>query len=658
MRKESLLMSGLSSSARSENVGFLSRIDFGSLGFRRGLLELAFEVFRQEKVRFVVLAGGLISYPALRPQLPRSAEEREIAIDDWAKDLAEAIPHLYDERGKPVKIYIVTSPAPNFDSWLGEDIARRLHNLRPDDIFYRGKEGARFPLKKQGKDFWVILPTRGAWRGQYFSTVSERLIDDKQKQSSQRLPDLWVTGCGASSIVRPKGEMKRPYISLPALHRLMEITTSENQIGVRVVEFFTGGSEPMIRTYSFKDFVSNENERAAIALPEGLPKTQVNILQELKVKGPVTIGMLEDALPPARAHIERTIGVINAGGFEPKIVQDEQSGLYQFDPKWFQNELRYSLPPKEDVREDTMVAFSCLHAGSVFTEYKFFVNAIPEFMLRHNVNILVGCGDFIEGLKHDLNLRGEVINGTNYTDHEALAARLVGTVIVKVFKERFTAELGKHSGRALSPAALTRILDKALLRFFYIDGNHDEWVVALGVQSLAIFRRDLIDFLMNNISAILHEKGVSAEVDFLRTLIENHVVKTKIFQLPSTGVCVEASHPHMGRATTSSLRTQEMLRKSRCHISQIGNFHIAIAVEQWDSELGQRVGMQHGSIVWKTGFEEGKTKLLDVVVGYLRVKTINQRIFMSEIMYYGSGVENPDLSKVDPLQGLLSELNI
>ena len=608
-----------------------------------------------------MLVAGLVSTPALKPLLAqhKSKEDKLALIASFAKELAEDIPHLTTEDGKPVKIYIVTSQATTYDSWLGREVASLLHNLRPKDIFFRGEGSARFILPRLSRDLWVLAPVKAAWRGEYFSTVPERLIKDKEKQSSQKFPDVWVVGGTASALLRPRGEMKRPYISLPALHRIMEVNTSENQIGVTVLEIFKDTPEPFPRNYTFKDLVSNENERANVVVSDTLPKLQQDILNELKRMGPVTIGMLEDVLPPMRDTIEKAILAINAGGFKPQVVFDEKGGQYQFDPIWFQKELDYNLPDPESVREDIMLAFSCLHAGSVYTEMKFFSNSVPEFMLRHNINILIGCGDFIQGLKHDLPFSGETIDGTNYTDHERLSAKLVNAVITKVFDARFSEGLRKLTAKAKKSSTIVQnLINDSLLNFFYINGNHDEWVVPLGMNPLAIFHRDLISGVMSDIYALLVENGITVDSDFLRGAVENHIVKTKIFSLPSSGLRVDVSHPHMGRASTSSLRSQEMLRKSGCHICMIGNFHIAIKVEQWDSELGQRVAMQQGSIVWKTNFEDGKTKLLDVVVAYLRVRAANGRIFMTEATYYGTGVENPDLSKSDPLADVLKDLNI
>ncbi|KKR45172.1 MAG: hypothetical protein UT82_C0034G0003 [Parcubacteria group bacterium GW2011_GWB1_40_14] len=645
----------------SESVGFISRIDFGSPGYRRGLLELAFDVFRKEKVKFIVLVTGLVSTPALKPLLTqhKTKEDKLALIHSFAEDLANDIPRLTHEDGKPVKIYIVTSQATTYDSWLGREVAARMHILRPKDIFFRGESSARFVLPRLGRDIWALAPVKAAWRGDYFSTVPERIIRDKQKQSSQKYPDVYVVGGTASAILRPQGEMPRPYISLPALHRIMEVNTSENQIGVTVLEIFKDTAEPFEKNYSFKDMVSPESERSNVIVPDTLPKLQQDILNELKRMGPSTVGLLEDALPPSRETIEKAIVAINASGFKPQIMHNEKAGEYQFDPVWFQSELKYNLPADESVSEDRMLAFSCLHAGSVYTEMKFFANSVPEFMLRHNIDILIGCGDFIQGLKHDLATSGETIDGTNYTDHERLSSKLVNAVITKVFDARFSDGLAKLSQRAKkSSAIIENLINASLIRFYYINGNHDEWVVPLGMSPLAIFHRDLLGGVTSDIYAILTEHGVTVDSNFLKTTIEDHIVKTKIFALPLTGLTVDVSHPHMGRASTSSLRSQEMLRKSQCHICMIGNFHIAIKTAQWDSVLGQRIAMQQGSIVWKTNFEDGKTKLLDVVVAYLRVKSANGRIFMTEAMYYGSGTENPDLSKSDPLEGVLKNLNI
>ena len=46
-------------------VGILSRVDFGSIGYRRGLVELAWGICREEEVAFIIIAGGILNQDTL-----------------------------------------------------------------------------------------------------------------------------------------------------------------------------------------------------------------------------------------------------------------------------------------------------------------------------------------------------------------------------------------------------------------------------------------------------------------------------------------------------------------------------------------------------------------------------------------------------------------
>ena len=81
----------------------------------------------------------------------------------------------------------------------------------------------------------------------------------------------------------------------------------------------------------------------------------------------------------------------------------------------------------------------------------------------------------------------------------------------------------------------------------------------------------------------------------------------------------------------------------------LANFHVATSMERWDPEVGQRVGMQFGTIVRETQFEENKGKKVDIGVGYLRIFSKNQKIMMSEEFFVipapSEGLRNDEILK-------------
>lgn len=648
--------------SQSETIGLMSRLDWGSPGFRQGLVELAFQHFEKEGVRFIILAGGLVSYPHLKRQTSNNgmlldlwkdefggdygkddekpsrkeqlAQARQILFDSWAEAIAKMLPKLRNGSGHLARIYIVTSPAPNYDGWIGREIARRLTTIR-SDIRYWGEESVQLPLKHQNKIVWVLGPEKASWRSKYFSTSVDRMIEDEEKQTSQSLPDLWVVGCTASSLQRPKGEKKRPYISVPALHRLKGINTAENQVGIRVVEFFPQGHF-LVRNYNFKDYTAQE--RQWIPDPESTPM-QKSIVAALKSKGAMTIGMLEDALLVSRQEIAEAIEALNQSGYAPAIYLDEDSQLYDFDHTWIETELKYPIVAAEACQQDTLLNFGCLHAGSVFTEYQFFVHDVPKIMLRQGSQVLVGCGDLIEGLEHDLDKRGETMAGMNYTDMERLAAWMICQVMSQVFEARFDQALQNFKEKAPNRKQLRSLVKECLVTFLYREGNHDAWVLRRGVVPLAVFGPALVSCLTSSVAAILKERRL--KLPDLQAITEAKVHYGEVHELPS-GMGITLLHPFMARALTSSLRAQQTLEQAKTPVVISANFHVAIHVDQWESDFGQRAAQQVGSIVWKTEFEHGKLKTLDVGVGHLRILSLEGRILMTESAFFNEGTRREE----------------
>jgi hypothetical protein len=667
---------------QSEKVGIISRSDLGSSGSRRGLFERAFRIFRREEVEFIVFAGGLTSNPHLKGRFTQGALDdlwaetwgieyagrqrparkervtraREKLLDRWADKLAEVIPQL-KVRGRYVKIYIVTAPATNYDGKTGTEIARRLVRRRPDILLW-GEGSARFHLKRQATVFGVVTAKKRSWGSKYFSAAVDRLINDKEKQTAEVLPDLWVVGCTASTLQRPQGERKRPYISIPALHRLEEVHTAENQVGATVVEFLPPTNSErnfLVRNYEFKDLTAGEF-RGMPDPPASFDLGQ-RIIDVLREK-PATIGMFEDELHVPRGQIAKEIERLNASAYEPKIVYIESSQQYRFSPRWIRENLRYKDPTTGFV-EDRLLAFSCLHAGSPFTEHRFFVEEVPKLILQHEVETLAGAGDFIQGLEHDLDKRGEVILGLNYTQQEELAAKLIGEVILRVFRARFITALPKpHEERKprVSKARLRRLIDTSLISFFYREGNHDAWLERKGVTPLTTFYTVLADTITGGIEQEVAEKGLRVPPD-VKSIVEQKIQKGERHTLPS-GLGITIYHPNMARALTSSLRIQQALDASDDQVVVAGNFHVAISAGQWESELGQKLGLQVGTILWKSKFEHGKLKRLDTGVTVARILSRQGRICMTEILFSNEGVRRETHTNEDFLKDFLEQLGI
>src|SRR3989338_1081990 len=644
-----------------QRVGFLSRIDYLSQGFRKGLLEAAAKVFKYEQVDFIVIAGGLVSMRDFRKrnkklvdelieknkskrvaQAGKKSEEREhvltrqeiledthkALVEDIAKELADLIPVFKNDQGKALKIYLVISSVPAYDGAIGYEIAVRLHELRTDIRFWDETSG-RFPIKGTNQDFWVVLPEKDPWRSKYFSTAPDRLVEDKEIQSDKGLPSLWVADCGAVSVYRPAGELSRPRVTPPGLHKLQEVTKFENQIGVMIVEFNgDSNSQPRVTIYSFKDLTSKE--RSHFPIPEKATERQREILRVVQNR-PVTIGMLEDALPFGRDTIEKEIKAYEESGLQPAITQDRVGGKgkYDIESRWLQRKLRFGLPSLEGLKEDSVLAFGCLHAGYRKTQYDFFANRVPQLILENDIKCLVGAGDFIAGLKHNLHLRGEVYAGFNYNIQEELAADLVASVILKVFRARLEKKISSL-GKKPTPQAIERLVRDALLLFYYIEGNHDKWVLDLGMEPLSIFILHLKRELENGIYGELAKYKLT--FGNVQEVVSAHIIYGRESTLPS-GITLSMRHQEMGRMTTSSGRAQQTLADTNGKVLIFANFHVGIQVLQWEEERGQRLALQAGTLVSGTDFEDGKNKTVDTGVVVAKIYSHEGRIFKTSVFF-------------------------
>jgi hypothetical protein len=685
---------------KGAKIGFISRIDYGSKGFRKALIEDAFECFSKiEGTHFNILTGGLVSAKALalemkiyvKTELDRLKDENrdlpkdeKLSRDDLAREksrlewefldtcaaeLAKIIPVLKGpdpedpKKEKVLDLFIVTSPA--FDGELGEIVAQKLSDIRLD-IRVMNQGGDRFPVKYLNKEklIWVLTPAKAVWmRGDYYSTAVERVIKDKIKQTSQSSPDLYVVGGFGSGIHKPKGELKYQYVSVPVCHRLEETRVSENQVGVGVLEYPGDGSNYRYRVYSFKDLVANE--LSFIVPPEKASHIQKKIVEAIKKRGWATRGILRSDLQVSldvlenelkRLMSKKTFG--RMGENWPGIFEQESSKKIYFNLEYVQHRLKYSQP-HGPYQEDRIVSFACMHAGSRETDYNFFVNEVPKIILRQNASVLIDSGDTIEGLKHFLDRKGEILPGmNNYTIQEKFAAVLVGSVIFKVFRERFLKELKQLNQKQIHRDKLTALVNKALLQFYYIYGNHDLWETEDGFGCLVKFHDDLVMYLTACISKLLASNRLPIISVF--PIVDSKVQCRQFVDLPS-GLKLSIQHPHMSRAKTTSIRPQEMLefgKRAGCQVTIGANFHVSETVSEWDMDLGQCVCQQIGTIKHGSSFERNKMKMVDQGVGYLRILSQGGRILMTESCFTGESQVKAPIDNIPLINDIIHGLGI
>ncbi len=730
--------------------GLISRIDYPSDNFRRGLLDLAARDFASQDVQFVVLAGGLVNgagvrvksrqlkikinatnkellplyrqkdnlkskirkqrdivkdqqlnaeyYEAFEPEegmtpakvkaaaakaakeatKARAAvaaaqdeirrhqddlEELQPAIDEQekvlslyennleelepenlAERLAELLPVFRNRSGEMVKLHI--HPSSVYDTQLGIDVMSHLLELRPDDVRVYENGGGRMSVKDIGV-IQVLVPTATPWRSKYYSTPAERLIEDFKSGTSKNPPNLFVTGCFASTITKPEGEVEKPYVTAPALHRLSQTSTkNENQIGARVVTMVRDQQDPITRNYSYKDRLLEEYR--SVKLPRRVQGDQRKVVRAIiNYGGAMPASLIAETTGLDRRRVDELLAELRnrPGNWPtdwPGVTLNPASHLWDLDQYWLRENLTYPDLP-ENLKVDSVLAIGCPHFGSVYTDLPFFLEAVPRAILEHDVDTLVMAGDLIEGLKHGLAVKGEVIGGMNVTAQEELAGRMLAKVILEATCKRLDSWYAGVDNPSTSEVRQA-IID-LLLTLIIIAGNHDEWSQEFGFTPLVTLKSTLRRELERGLTAWLFERGMWLRD--LPELVESKVVEPVEgeFFLPS-GLKAMAMHPHMGRAQTTSTRPQQALAYARhCQAVFQANFHVAMHVQTWAGDHGERVCLELGTLKRRTSFEHRKMKIVDFGFGVVVIQSADGRIVQTGSQFYSAPETKDSMTK-------------
>lgn len=645
------------------NVGAFSGFCYGSDElFREGLLELNQFVQRQHNAHFLVLCAGLVNGAYLENQLKIQLKDvrkdekeawKTLLVSRVARELSVCLPKLKKPDGKPVKLYIITSPKK--DKAIGSEIAIALSELRKEDIVYFGNSNDQtLPVKnvgsKQKKDKVDVslLPVslqRSSLRSKFASTKIQTQIRTILKVLKVS-PDFAAFGGYGVNIHKPAiGEVSCPYIGIPELHALSERETSddaESEIGTRVIKFRTDGNYT-VTTSDFKYLVSRE--RQLIKAPASASDTQKRIIEVIKER-PTFIGVIEEKLGVSRDVIKREIDEL--ARFKAGIVYDNVTTLYDFSKEWVKSRIRYRWPEK--FNEDVIVSLACLHAlatypdGTVLTDCKFITEQLHKIILRENASVVVGSGDFIQGSKvHGLHLRGEVFSGLNLNTQEHVAAYLMQFPIMKVFEVRFDEFMKGKNPKTISREELISAVTNFLVTFMYCAGNHDLWQTGDAVQALAYFRLCLENFLMNGIATVLKKYEINIDYFTLQSIVFSKIVKDlpddKIRFVTANGLKLKAIHPHTARNETLSIPPEKLLSKyNDAHVVIAGNWHTAFDIQQSDENMGLRHMAQVPTLLLRTFFEDNKMKRTDFGVNVTVARSVDKQIYEIETGFFGDKI--------------------
>lgn len=665
-------------------VAYFSYGPYRTDGWRKDLFRLGSALAAQEGCHVYVFAGGIISkewFTDQKKEKTKGVKKKyhEAVVEHIRQEVVRALqatlPQLKKPNGDLARWYIMSSKP--YDGPEAEEIIRRLQEKRDDIRHYKvGGEKVEVRMADTLPNIFhgVVLPKRKRLSSKYMSARPESDIRDVEEQSSRKLPDLWVHAMSATALFKPSGEIDVPYITLPAIQKLEaeERQTAENQVGLAIVEEMPD-QDRLIHFWSLRDLIAKEREFIT-GVKTSATDLQTKIIDIIKREGARHPGRIKDELNKEGENIDletvvREITPLveprpSSRKTYPGIYYDEGSQRYDLHPEWIQEMLKYELPKQEENwQEDSFLLFGCLHAGYTTTDYEFVVRKFPEYILKYDIRVIAGIGDFIAGLRHDFMHSGEILN-MNYTEQETFAAELIATVIYKVFIERFKKNYFDLKDKIIiHPAVLPKIIEDSLPLFLFIEGNHDEWTKRDGHTPLEKFRDKLISLLARCLTKFIIENNLAIvdPTSIVEKIIKWLPVHRPIYTLPS-GIKIGLMHPHMARADTSSLRGEKALkllsRKGGCQIVGIANFHVHILGHKWSFKNGQTVFAQTATEVLFTPFELSKIKDTDFGPLYLRTLSHNGRIYKTTMASFNQPILQEPIPKWTNTVNLKEELGL
>lgn len=665
-----------------KRIGGFSCILCENKGFRSALVDRTFRIFAARGCCQVGLDGGIVDRIAISERIkaelaryePRDrglvrSEIEERIVRAAASELHSIIPIIKKPAGHGdktpfVRLYVMTSPM--IDGAYGERAATELQKLRPDMVRVYNPGGDRTRVKgvgqtdeerKLGVEIGWVNPKTSRMPGQYASTGIDKEIADEQ-DAADTLPALWIHGGNGVSISKPGGGPKRrPYISLPILHKPTPRRPGDpvkrlNQIGCRIVNVAQNG-EMAIETWSLRDLVKQEQSFIGKVKKTGAKPIHHRIVDALREKPlGLHVGEIADALDVPQETIAKEIKFLLEERScrvrsWPGLYRGKDSGRFKFQPDYFQHQLRYPWPYGEGVHELRELVFGCLHAGYTTTDYEFVRREFPNIILEHHVDVVELIGDITAGLKHHLMHRGEIIGNMNYTEQEILAGELLATVIYDVFVVRFNEALVRTPKDDVAKK-LESLIASSLVLFLWIVGNHEAWQREGGHTPGTTFRAVLVATLSAAITIHLQTLGLTPPHN-LSSLVAEKMIELNEddaeYKFPGN-IHAKFIHPCMGRALTTSLRTEGVMNfLEGAHLTRDANFHVGCVVEKWDQDLGQRQGIEAATMVIGTKFESGKLKRVDFGPTLTVTRSKDGRIFYTRHRFFPTPILKRPISK-------------
>ena len=547
-----------------------------------------------------------------------------------------------------------------YDRPLGTEILERLRELREDvrligaleDGSYDPEPKVPHQLKGFG-EIRVILPSVAPWFYRILSAFMQRLINGFIPRTHSPKPDLILTGCTGTSVFLPSYDGVAS-ASIPTLHKLNELRSTENMVGASVFKLIAekGRKRIVWGTYDFRPAIFNERNFSISQNPETLEYAVLKALIASPASSKTVVFRIaeqEDKKFDGDATLERVKQTLGLLVHKKLIVYNRQSNQYAISEKQIQQaetSLESLFKNSTSLRETVT---SCFHCGCLKTLYHTCFHYLPQNAI--DSDILVENGDEIQGNAHAYDYNGELLpTMMAYDKQERTLAAIRSRNIMDIFKLRFEKLFEEFKAQKATPE---EIATRCLIKYIFQTGNHPAWKY-FQKHSLILgeFEELLKASLTEKILDFCSEKQLTLTYQQVKKLIGQKIVRVgESFMVHTNGFAIGIKHPYKARTESKSHRIQDVVnfiwreflgftrktlqdKNTRGFVLvNVANFHEAGAVHV--AKFGRTaVGVMTGAQVKDTRFESHMDKVVDHgTANVLVVKDPEDRLLYSEIEY-------------------------
>lgn len=610
----------------------ISQINF-PFKSRKYLMTALKQAVQEQKAKFIVLAGNTIAGRYLEAKLKqilksiKDKDEKSLCeeqfIGDMAQKLNEFLPKINN-----VNYHIVIAEKV-YDRPIGVRILENLQFLR-DDIRIINDPEAKVPIKDvDGVDYIrVLVPTKVPWYAKNISNLIQRVTNSFVDRTFSPRPSLIIVGCAGADIFLPFYESV-PCVGLATFYKLEERQSTENTTGITFIKLTSdNGCLNVKKGYGDLKWIITKERELVIQALEKVPAQEKEILSQFINIGSMSFNAL-------KGHFRNNIKEDDLQKIIDKLLKkkflafDGQSNRYNLNEVLLEKVKISWAHLKSGTTKKKYTVFACVHTGGLRTEYFTITQDLP--VMAEESNALVCLGDILMGLEHTLNASGEVLPmALGYDKQEIIAAYLMAKAIMNCFERRM-----KKGIEGCIPSS-GEIIDRCLIPFIFIPGNHDLWELK-NKQGLPLY------LFENKLKQILTEKIMLLLPD-VRYEIVFKAVEGKVIKVGESGIinidglCFGLAHPHKPRTLTKSQRLQEVINyliadRQEINAAFIGNFHEAAQISY--SKFGRTIlGVMAGAFVTSSDFENYKQKKVNYGAVRVEIETdADKNLIWSEIEF-------------------------